>query len=181
MLKTLKNGQNDDWLQNCFGVQGCLSTFSWRICALSTTSWSWKTIIQKVISEGISIGNLNWLQPISFYSLCSQPICKRKGSILSLGWLPIPERRIYNLLKLAHKAIYREDWPEYLQVERHVPARLFRSSGDTQLSIRTLVSGTFQQACTKTFNELPSTIRNCSEHGKFFKSPKRPLERTRTE
>jgi hypothetical protein len=77
-----------------------------------------------------------------------------------LGWLPIPERRVYNLLKLAEKAIYREDSPEYLQLQRHVPKKLLWSSVDTQLSI-TLVSG--------------KTVQT------IFKSPKGPFERTRTE
>ena len=35
----------------------------------------------------------------------------RERDILSLGWLPIPERKDFHLLKLAHKALYSPDWP----------------------------------------------------------------------
>ena len=66
------------------------------------------------------------------------------------------------LVKLAHKAIHRENWPEYLPLQQHIPARPLRSSGDMQLSIP-LVSGT-QQVCAKAFNDLPTSIRNCSDY-----------------
>ena len=36
--------------------------------------------------------------------------------IIPLGWLSIPERRDYNLLNLAHKALYSAVWPAYLHV-----------------------------------------------------------------
>jgi len=36
------------------------------------------------------------------------------GDILKLNWLPVKERRDFNLLKLTFKALYFIQWPTYL-------------------------------------------------------------------
>ena len=41
---------------------------------------------------------------------------------LKLGWLSSHERRQFNLLKLAHKAIHNPHWPTQLKLEQYVPA-----------------------------------------------------------
>ena len=35
----------------------------------------------------------------------------KKTDLLRLKWLPIPEKRIFNLLKIVFKAIHQENWP----------------------------------------------------------------------
>ena len=41
----------------------------------------------------------------------------RFTDVMSLGWLPILERRNYHLAKLAYKAMNCDDWPSYLKLE----------------------------------------------------------------
>ena len=36
-----------------------------------------------------------------------------------LNWLPIIERRDLAMLKIAHKALYDDTWPEYLSLKFH--------------------------------------------------------------
>jgi hypothetical protein len=43
------------------------------------------------------------------------------SDILSLGWLPVVERRDYNLAKLVFKAIRSSDWPSYLKLDEYEP------------------------------------------------------------
>ena len=71
--------------------------------------------------------------------------------IINLGWLPIPERREYHLLKLAHKALHNPQWPPYDGIQLVLP----------------LTTGTFQYSFAKTFNRLPKDIRNCTNYVQF--------------
>ena len=85
-----------------------------------------------------------------------------------MGWLPIPERRHYNLaLNLAHKALYSAVWPAYLPLQRHIPSKSLRSIGVVQLTIP-FETGTFQHSCAKRFNSLPKTTRNIPETSQFL-------------
>ena len=47
-----------------------------------------------------------------------------ENDIVNLGWLPVPERREYHLLKLAHKALHNPQWPLYLPLERYTHPEL---------------------------------------------------------
>ena len=44
----------------------------------------------------------------------------RFTDVMSLGWLPILERRNYHLAKLAYKAMNCDDWPSYLKLEKKI-------------------------------------------------------------
>ena len=46
--------------------------------------------------------------------------------VRKLGWLPIHERRQFNLLKLAHKTSHNLHWPTQLNLEQYVPAGTLR-------------------------------------------------------
>ena len=48
--------------------------------------------------------------------------------ILKLNWLPVEERRDFNLLKLIFKALYFKQWPTYLNLQRVSIRRELRSS-----------------------------------------------------
>ena len=43
--------------------------------------------------------------------------------VLKLGWLPTLENTQLNILKLGHRALYNNNWPEYLTLSRHNPSR----------------------------------------------------------
>ena len=65
----------------------------------------------------------------------------RFTDVMSLGWLPILERRNYHLAKLAYKAMNCDDWPSYLKL--YIPIRTLRSSSARRLVVP-IISGTFQ-------------------------------------
>ena len=52
----------------------------------------------------------------------------REPDCLQLGWLPLIERRSYQLLQCVFKALYFDYWPQYLKLEQHIPARDLGSS-----------------------------------------------------
>ena len=85
---------------------------------------------------------------------------------LDLGWLPIKERRDYCLLNLTFKALYFEHWPEYLRLQKYIPARTLRSSNEIKLQVP-LEKGTFQESAAQIFNALPSDIRNIDDFNLF--------------
>ncbi len=85
---------------------------------------------------------------------------------LSLGWLPLKERRDLHLLNITFKALYFEQWPAYLKLRKYVPGRTLRSSNDVKLEVP-LVNGTFQDSAAAVFNNLPADIRNCNDFNIF--------------
>jgi len=46
--------------------------------------------------------------------------------VLQLGWLPTLENTKLNILKLGHRALYNNNWPEYLTLSRRNPSRTLR-------------------------------------------------------
>ena len=62
--------------------------------------------------------------------------------VLKLGWLPTLENTKLNILKPGHRALYNNNWPEYLTLSRHNPSRTLRSSSTPPLQIY-LLKGTF--------------------------------------
>ena len=57
------------------------------------------------------------------------------GDILKLNWLPVDERRDFNLLKLTFKALYFKQWPTYLNLQRVSIRRELRSSDCIRLHV----------------------------------------------
>ena len=45
----------------------------------------------------------------------------READSLQLGWLPVAERRQFQVLLSAFKALYFNNWPEYIKVDQYVP------------------------------------------------------------
>ena len=73
--------------------------------------------------------------------------------VLTLGWLPIKERRDYHLSKLVYKALYSSNWPAYLKLDEYKSSRTLRSSSARRLVVP-LVTGTFQAEAARVFNDL---------------------------
>ena len=84
------------------------------------------------------------------------------SDVLSVGCLPILERREFHLSKLVYKAIHFSDWPSYLQLEKHKSSRILRSLSARRLVVP-LLTGTFQDEAARVFNNLPENIGNCNK------------------
>jgi hypothetical protein len=78
----------------------------------------------------------------------------RTGDVLSLGWLPVQERIVLELMRFAHRSIWDPTWPQYLRLELHTSNRQFRSSCAPSLKIP-LETGTFQDSCSKFLTKHP--------------------------
>ena len=86
--------------------------------------------------------------------------------LLKLNWLPMYERRQFNLLKATHKAIYSQHWPKHAAVDVHKPVRSLRSNTTLNL-VRPMEKGTFQDIASELFNSLPNDIKILSNYGQF--------------
>ena len=84
------------------------------------------------------------------------------GDILKLNWLPVHERRDFNLLKLTFKALYFKQWPTYLNLQRVSIRRELRSSDCIRLQVP-LEKGTFQDTAALLFNNLPKELKTCDD------------------
>ena len=91
----------------------------------------------------------------------------------SLEWLPISERREFNMLKLTFKAMHTNTWPVINQLKRKRYGRELRNN-DTKLE-HSLITGTFQDTTSQYFNDLPSELRNLTSFPQFCKDVKRFL------
>ena len=89
----------------------------------------------------------------------------RSPDLRTLNWLPILERREYNLLKLSFKAIHFNNWPAINKLKRKIYGRELRSN-DLKLET-SFVLGTFQDSASKCFNALPSELRNLTSYTQF--------------
>ena len=85
--------------------------------------------------------------------------------LATLRWLPIAECREKSLLA-AYKAMYFTNWLSYLKLDVYTPGRSLRSSTETTLKVPK-APGTFQNSTSKSFNSLPSIIRNCTSLTEF--------------
>ena len=84
------------------------------------------------------------------------------GDILKLNWLPVHERRDFNLLKLTFKALYFKQWPTYLNLQRVSIRRQLCSSDCIRLQVP-LEKGTFQDTAALLFNNLPKELKTCDD------------------
>ena len=56
-------------------------------------------------------------------------------NVISIGWLPIVERRDYHLAKLVFKAMHLSNWPSYLKLEERKSLKDLRSSTASRLVV----------------------------------------------
>jgi len=99
--------------------------------------------------------------------------CSEKD-VLKLGWLPTPENTQLNILKLGHRALYNNNWLEYLTLSRHNSSRTLRSSSTPLLEI-SLLKGTFQDSVANLYNDLPTSISSIPDNCHFVKESARIL------
>ena len=92
--------------------------------------------------------------------------------VLALNWLPIPERRDFNLNKLVFKAIHNANWPVINKIEVREFQRNTRLSDELLLS-PCQITGTFQNSACSSFNKLPKDIRNCNNFANFCAETKK--------
>ena len=100
--------------------------------------------------------------------------CSEKD-VLKLGWLPTLESTQLNILKLGHRALYNNNWPEYLTLSRHNPSRALRPSSTPLLEI-SLLKGTFQDSVANLYNDLPASISSIPDYCLFVKESARILK-----
>ena len=80
-------------------------------------------------------------------------LCK-VADVIHIGWLPMEERRDWQILKMAHKALHQNPWPAYLPLKIKSGEKPLRSSVATRVEVP-LESGTFQATASQLFNVLP--------------------------
>ena len=88
------------------------------------------------------------------------------GDILKLNWLPVKERRDFNLPKFTFKAVHAKQWPSYLNLQRVSIRRGLRSSDCIRLQVP-LEKGTFQDTAAALFNNLPDNLKKCDYFNLF--------------
>ena len=91
---------------------------------------------------------------------------------LKLGWLPIHERRQFNLLKLSYKAIHNRHWSTRLKLNQYVPARTLRSGSTFKIQCN-VVPTIFRHSAATLFNSLPANIRESHHFSDFLSKDNR--------
>ena len=79
--------------------------------------------------------------------------------VINLGWLPIRERIELSMLKLAHKSIYDDNFPNYLSLKFMKSSRIPRSSNDA-FNLTRDVDGTFHDTASEFYNILANSIKS---------------------
>ena len=85
--------------------------------------------------------------------------------VLNFGWLPIHERRQFNLLKLAYKAIHNPHCPTQFKLET------LRSSSTFNVQCN-FVQTSFRHSAATLFNSLPANIREPHHFSDFLSKAK---------
>ena len=119
-------------------------------------NWSWQCCLSKcskIPDQKITES------PNNFLWICIESLCKRMW-VTELGWLPIIERFEFNATKLAFKALYYPEWPDYLPLEFHKSNYrvTLRNSDDQKLPYIT-DKITFKSDAYRCFNDLPLHLR----------------------
>ncbi len=112
----------------------------------------------------VQLNSLQRLQKVAASFVLGR-YCSR-DDIVKLNWLPIKERREFNYLKLTHKAIHTDNWPDINKLEIKTTGRALRKSDEIKLQT-SLINGTFQDEASKYFNQLPTEIRNAKNLSAF--------------
>ena len=90
--------------------------------------------------------------------------------VINLHWLPIEENIEINTVKLAHKSLNDELWPNYLKLGLIERKRNLRSS-DLGPIIKQGDNYTFQQQAT-VYNNLPKNVKEINDFKAFSRKIK---------
>jgi hypothetical protein len=87
------------------------------------------------------------------------------AQLRDLHWLPVKFRVKFKLLVMAHKVVYDEQYPAYIDLRCRNPTRTTRSSSYVQLvssyspRLKSVGGRSVTQQMIRTWNELPGSIR----------------------
>ena len=127
--------------------------------------------------SAIQIGKLQKLQFAAASFVYGGKYVKLPG-IIKLRWLPILERREFNLLKLVFKSMHYENWPAINRLDIKKYRRNTRNSNQllNQLLLTTsLIPGVFQDTASKCYNDLPKSLRDIETLSLFCSQAKKYL------
>ena len=111
-----------------------------------------------VTSTKVTLSRLQRLQNVSASYVLNR--YARESGVVNLGWLPMIERLEYSTCKLAAKALYANNWPEYLPLyfnESKLPSRRCNDNENKLAYIKE--NRTFAAEAYKHFNNLPPNLR----------------------
>ena len=80
------------------------------------------------------------------------------------------------MLKVTHKALYDDTWPEYLRLKFHTVSAYNLISLEAPKLAIPAESGTFQDSAARLFNVLPDKLRHETDYDKFVKFVKNFLK-----
>ena len=73
------------------------------------------------------------------------------------------------MLKITHKALYDDTWPEYLRLKFHTVSAYNLRSLEAPKLANSAESGTFQDSAARLFNILPDKLRHETDYDKFVR------------
>ena len=91
----------------------------------------------------------------------------KEKDVVSLGWLPMKERRDWHLVKLAFKYISERNKREYIDISLKENSRHLRSSS-APLTATSTDYKTLRNNAAEIFNKMPIAIRNSKTTGEFL-------------
>ena len=73
------------------------------------------------------------------------------------------------MLKITHKALYNDTWPEYLRLKFHTVSTYSSRSLEAPKLAIPAESGTFQDSAVRLFSILPEKLRHKTDYDKFVR------------
>ena len=95
----------------------------------------------------------------------------KEKDIISLGWLPMKERREWHLVKLAFNYITDHNKPAYIDISLKENSKFLRSNSAPQIATTTN-SKILRNSAAKIFNTMPNAIRNSETKAEFSSKSK---------
>ena len=90
----------------------------------------------------------------------------KEKDVITLGWLPMKERRDWHLMKLSFKYVNDQQKPKYIDISLRENTRNLRSSS-APLIASSRTSNAFRNDAAELFNKLPAEIRNAKTATEF--------------
>ena len=91
----------------------------------------------------------------------------KEKDVITLGWLPMKERRDWHLMKLSFKYLSDRHKPEYIDISLKEHTRNLRSNSAPLIATSTSTSNIFRNDAAELFNKLPAEIRNTKSSAQF--------------
>ena len=98
----------------------------------------------------------------------------KEKDVMTLGWLPMKERRDWHLMKLSFKYVNDQKKPKYIDISLRENTRNLRSSS-APLIASSRTSNTFRNDAAELYNKLPAEIRNSKTAAEFSKQTRNNL------